>query len=187
MSTTYKSNLVKKGVLHRGELSGQPMELMGRIFIPNGTVLATNDVLLGVRVGENQRVKEVTLMVIGNLNSAQGSAGYFQVLGRDGNPMVVQRQGPRGPSSSIFTSPATLATAYHAAEVMDGYIRTQVTAQTAKLAGPVDIGFKITTGATVAADTEVFIGVVLDGETSTTEVTGTAAPSGSVNDYLLTE
>lgn len=183
---TYESNLVKKLTRHRGLYSGQKYDVMGRIFIPDGTVLATNDLLLGVPVGENQRIKEVTLMVIGDLNSAAGSVGYFQILGRDGNPAKVYRAGPNGaPSDQTFTSPTTDDDAYHAAETLVGYIDTTITASTAKLAGPVNIGVKITTGATVAADTEVFIGVVFDGETSTVETVGTAAPSGDVNDYLL--
>lgn len=186
--TTYNSNLVKKKGRMRGTESGQRFEVMGRVFIPTGTVLAIGDLLLGVPVGENQRVKEVTLMVVGDLNSAAGSVGSFQILGRDGNAAVVYRKGPFGADSSYtFTSPATNATAYHAAETLVGYIRTEITGSTAKLAGPVNIGVRITTGATTAADTEVFIGVVFDGETSTVDVPGSAAPSGSDNSYLLTE
>lgn len=183
--TVYNSNLVKKGMLHRGLYSGKPYEVMGLIKLPAGTVLTTADEFRGVPVGENQRIKEVTLMVIGDTDVAAGSVGYFQKLGRDGNPLVVERIGPFGDSTTKFTSPATSAAAYHAAEQLDGYIRTQITGSVAKLAGPVDIGVAITTGATVGANTEFYIGVVFDGETSLNEVTGSAAPSGTDNDYLL--
>lgn len=185
MATIYKSNLVKKLHRHRGIYSGQPYEVAGRIFLPAGTVLAVGDDLLGVPVGENQRVKEVTLLVIGDTSTAAGEIGYFQMLDKDGNAVKVQRRGPdsHAPTEDTFTSPVTDSDAYKAAGQLDGYVRQQVTGATvAKLPGPVNIGVRITTGATVGADTEFFIGVVFDGETSTVETGGNTDVD---NSYLL--
>lgn len=185
MATVYKSNLVKKLHRHRGIYSGQPYEVAGRIFLKAGTVLGVGDDLLGVPVGENQRVKEVTLLVIGDTSTAAGEIGYFQLLDKAGNPVKVQRRGPdaQAPASDTFTSPATSSAAYKAAGQLDGYVRQQVTgAAVAKLPGPVNIGVRITTGATVGADTEVFIGAVFDGETSTVETGGDPSVD---NSYLL--
>lgn len=164
--TTYNSGLVLKKMRHRGIYEGQPYEVSGRIFLPAGTVMTTADILLGVPVGENQRIKEVTVLTIGDLGGViAGSVGRFQILDSAGNPVVVQRRGPFGATSQNFTSPATSAAAYKAAGVLAGYIRTEVvnSAET-KLAGPVNIGVAITTGGTVTADTEVFIGCMFDGE-----------------------
>lgn len=180
MATTYESNLVAKKGRHRGLYSGKPNEVSGRIFLPAGTVLAANDLLLGVPVGENQIVKEVTVLVVGDTSTAAGSTGYFQILDSDGNPVSVKRNGPFSESDQIFTSPATSDAAYAAAAQLDGYVRTALATPT-KLAGPVNIGVKITTGATVGADTEIFIGAVFDGETSTVTVDG----GNTDNSYLL--
>lgn len=179
-----KSNLVKKLHRHRGIYSGKPYEVAGRIFLPAGTVLTTADVLLGVPVGENQRVKEVTVMAIGDTSTIAGSVGYFQMLDANGDPVVVYRRGPNSfaPAEDTFTSPASDPDAYAAAAQLDGYIRTEVTASIAKLPGPVNIGVAITTGGTIAADTELFIGVMFDGETSTVETGGDPFAD---NDYLL--
>ena len=185
MATVYKSNLVKKLHRHRGIYSGKPYEVAGRIFLPAGTVLAAGDDLLGVPVGENQRIKEVTLLVIGDTSTAAGSIGYFQMLDKAGNPVKVQRRGPdaNAPEEDTFVSPESDPDAYKAAGQLDGYVRQQVTgADVEKLAGPVNIGVRITTGATVAEDTEFFIGAIFDGETSTVETGGNSAPD---NDYLL--
>lgn len=179
----YKSNLVKKLHRHRGIYSGKPYEVAGRIFLAAGTVLTTADVLLGVPVGENQRVKEVYYTVIGDTSTIAGSMGYFQMLDSEGNPVKVQRRGPNAfaPAEDTFTSPATSAAAYLAAGQLDGYLRTQV-ATADKLAGPVNVGIAITTGGTIAADTEIFIGVQFDGETSEVETGGDPFMD---NDYLL--
>jgi hypothetical protein len=169
---TLTSNLVKKLHRHRGIYSGKPYEVAGRIFLPAGTVLALNDILLGVPVGENQRVKEVTILAIGDTSTVAGSIGYFQMLDKQGNPVKVQRIGPdaQAPASYTYTSPASDPDAYRAAGQLDGYMRTEVTGATVtKLPGPVNIGVQITTGGTIAADTELFIGVMFDGETSTVE------------------
>lgn len=185
MATVYKSNLVKKLHRHRGIYSGKPYEVAGRIFLPAGTVLAVGDDLLGVPVGENQRIKEVTLLVVGDTSTAAGEIGYFQMLDAAGNPVKVQRRGPNAyaPAEDTFTSPTTASAAYKAAGQLDGYVRQQVTGATVtKLPGPVNIGVRITTGATVGADTEVFIGAVFDGETSTKETGGDPFMD---NSYLL--
>jgi hypothetical protein len=181
----YKSNLVKKLHRHRGIYSGKPYEVAGRIFLPEGTVLTTADVLLGVPVGENQRVKEVTILAIGDTSTIAGSIGYFQLLDKAGNPVKVQRRGPNAyaPTEDTFTSPVSDPDAYRAAGQLDGYMRTEVTGATVtKLPGPVNIGVAITTGGTVAADTELFIGVMFDGETSTVE---TGNDPFMDNSYLL--
>src|SRR5688572_4762171 len=155
---TYNSNLVAKKTRHRGIYSGKPYEVAGRIFLASGTVLAVGDILLGVPVGENQRIKEVTLMVIGDTGLAAGSTGYFQILDSAGDPVVVRRMGPFSEDELVFTSPATDDDAYRAAGQLDGYVRTQVTgAAVEKLAGPVNIGVIITTEGTLGEDTEIFI------------------------------
>lgn len=179
----YKSNLVKKLHRHRGIYSGKPYEVAGRVFLPAGTALTTADVLLGVPVGENQIVKEVYITVVGDTSTIAGSIGYFQMLDAAGNPVKVQRRGPNpnAPEDDTFISPASDPDAYKAAGQLDGYARTQV-ATAEKLAGPVNVGIAITTGGTIAEDTELFIGVQFDGETSTVEVGG-AYPQD--NDYLL--
>lgn len=185
MTTIYQSSLVKKLSRNRGLYAGKTNDVAGRIFIPNGTVLAVGDILLGVPVGENLRLKETHIMVVGNLNGAAGSTGAFQILGRDGNPAVVYREGPIGaPPAQTFTSPASAPALYHAAQSLTGYISNFVITP-ARLAGPVNVGVIITTGATVSADTEVFIGCQFDGEMTTVIFNGTAAPSGTQNNYLL--
>ena len=182
MAITYNSNLVAKKTRNRGMHSGRPQEVAGRIFLAAGTVLNVNDILLGVPVGENQRIKTVTMMAIGDTGLAAGSIGRFQILDKAGNPVVVQRQGTFGAAATKFTSPATSAAAYAAAGQLDGYVRTQVTSTTeTKLAGPVNIGIIITAAGTVGVDTELFIGAVFDGETSTKDTIG----GGTNNSYLL--
>ena len=98
----------------------------------------------------------------------------------NGDPVVVRRRGPNSEAEDIFTSPATDEDLYRAAGQLDGYTET-IIATPEKLTGPVNVGIAITTGGTVAADTEMFLGVQFDGETSTVEVGGTAGD----NDYLL--
>lgn len=162
----YKSDLVQKLHRHRGIYGGMPYQVAGRIFIPNGTVLATTDNLLFIPVGENQAVKRVTLMVKGGLGAAQGSIGYFQMLDANGDPVVVTRQGPNGDAASKFTSPATNATAYKSAAVLgasNAYVE-QIVAAPHVLEGPVWVGIDITTGGTATADTVIELGVEFDGE-----------------------
>jgi hypothetical protein len=164
--------------------SGKPYEVTGRIFLPSGTVLATNDVLLGVPVGENQVVEKVDLLVLGDTDIAAGSVGYFQILDRDGNAAVVQHNGPLADSDTKFTSPATDDDHYHAAMQLDGFVE-MVQSAPEKLGGPVNVGIKVTTGATVGADTEVFIGVRVRGETSQSFLPGTSDTLNGDNDYLI--
>lgn len=177
----FRSNLVAKRMRHRGIYEGKPYEVAGRIAIPEGTALAADDVLLAVPVGENQRVKEVTVLGVGDLGAAAGTVGYWQILDSAGNPVVVERLGPRGDEEVRFESPETVEDAFAPAAALNGYRRVQVTDNIDKLAGPVYVGVEITTGGTAAEDSEVFIGVMFDGETSTREVT---EPYGD-NEYLL--
>lgn len=179
----YRSNLVAKRMKHRGIYSGKPYEVAGRIFLPAGTVLAANDVLRFVPIGENQRVKEVTVLTIGTAGSAAGRVGYHQILGRDGQPLKVQRNGNSvyAPTASTFTSPETDDDAFAAAAALAGYRRVQVTAAMPKLAGPVDLSLTVTTGQTLATDLEIFVGAMFDGETSVTEI----ADPYIDNSYLL--
>lgn len=166
----YKSNLVNKKGRHRGLYEGKPQIVSGRLFLANGTVLTTSDDLLMVPVGENLAIKEIRLLVLGDTSTIAGSIGTFQILDKAGQPVVVRRLGPSGPASSIFTSPATSAAALRAAGQLDGYTET-VLATPAKLAGPTNVGIRITTGGTIAADTEIFLEVEFEGETGTRQVT----------------
>lgn len=185
---TFESNLIKKRHRHRGIYSGKPYEVAGRIFLPEGTVLAADDILLAVPVGENQRVKEVTVLTVGDAGAAAGSVGYWQMLDAQGNPVVVRRRGPDrfAPADAEFVSPETDEDAFAAAAALNGYRRVQVTsADVGKLAGPVNVGVEITTGGTVAEDTEIFIGVMFDGETHPQDGVGRTDYLGYGNEYLL--
>lgn len=175
-----QSNLVRKRTRHRGLYEGMPYEVAGRIFLAEDTALAADDELLFVPVGENQVIKRVTLLVVGDTSTIAGSIGRFQIVDSAGNPVVVERRGPFGEAEYDFTSPATDADLYRAAGQLDGYTET-IIATPEKLAGPVNVGILITTGGTVAADTEIFLGVQFDGETSTVEVSGWNGD----NSYLL--
>lgn len=177
----YKSNLVIKKNRHRGLYSGKPYEVAGRIFLASGTALTTSDSLLFVPVGENQVIKRVTLLVVGDTSTIAGSIGRFQIVDKNGNPVVVKRRGEFGDSEDTFTSPATDDDLYKAAGQLDGYTET-IIATPEKLAGPVNVGIKITTGGTIAADTEMFLGVQFDGETSELEVVGSTYED---NSYLI--
>lgn len=177
----YRSNLIAKRMRHRGIYEGMPYEVAGRIAIPEGTVLAADDILLAVPVGENQRVKEVTVLGVGDLGAAAGTVGYWQILDSAGNPVVVDRRGPLGEEDTRYESPDTDEDAFAPAAALNGYRRVQVTGNIGKLSGPVYVGVEITTGGTAAEDSEVFIGVMFDGETSTLEI---AEPYGD-NEYLL--
>lgn len=166
----YKSNLLYKLNRHRGLYEGKDQDVTGRIFLPSGTVLTTSDDLLFVPVGENLAIHRVSLLVLGDTSTIAGSIGTFQILGPDGvTPVRVDRLGPLGPSSSMYTSPATSADSLRAAGQLDGYTET-VLATPAKLAGPTNVGIRITTGGTIAADTELFVTVVFKGETGTDEL-----------------
>lgn len=165
----YKSNLVTKKGRHRGLYEGTPKIVSGRLFLASGTALTTSDDLLMVPIGENLAIKEIRLLVLGDTSTIAGSIGTFQILDRNDDPVVVQRLGPLGPASSMFTSPATSAASLRAAGQLDGYTET-VIATPAKLAGPTNVGIRITTGGTIAADTEIFLEVEFEGETGTNEV-----------------
>lgn len=165
----YKSNLVFKKGRMRGLYAGKDTQMSGRIFLPSGTVLTTSDDLLFLPVGENLAIKEVTLLVIGDTSTIAGSIGTFQILDDAGVPVVVERKGPPGAANTKFTSPATSAASLRAAGQLDGFTET-VLATPAKLAGPTNVGIRITTGGTIAADTELWVGVKFQGEDGTRQV-----------------
>lgn len=167
-----QSNLVKKQHRHRGIYSGKPYEVAGVIVLPSGTVLATGDDLLAVPVGENQRINKITVTTIGASGALAGSLGYFQITDPDGEPTEVQRIGPRGDADTIFVSPASDPDAYRAAGSLANRAVVEVTSQQPKLPGPVYIGARVTTGATLAEDVEIHIGVEFDGETNPRETAG---------------
>lgn len=166
----YNSNLVTKRNRHRGMYEGQDYNVAGRIYLASGTALTTSDDLLFVPVGENQAIHKISLLVLGDTSTIAGSIGTFQILGPDGvTPVTVERLGPLGPTSSKYTSPATSAASLRAAGQLDGYTET-VLATPAKLAGPTNVGIRITTGGTIAADTEMFLTVYFKGETGTNDL-----------------
>lgn len=169
--TIYKSNLAHKRTRHRGIYEGQDYDVAGRVKLLAGQALTTADDLLFVPVGENQVIHKISLLVLGDTSTIAGSIGTFQILDGAGNPVVVERIGPNGAAATKFTSPATSAASLRAAGQLDGYTET-VLATPAKLAGPTNVGIRITTGGTVAADTEVFLAVYFKGETGTDEVSG---------------
>lgn len=179
----FTSDLVKKLHRHRGYYGGKDYDVAGRIFLANGTALAAGDDLLFVPVGENQAIEKVTLLVLGDTSTIAGSIGTFQILDSAGQPVVVERRGPSRfvPSGNDFTSPATSAASLKAAGQLDGYTETIIAAPT-KLAGPVNVGIRITTAGTIAADTELFLAVYFNGEVSMQQVTGGYPPR---TDYLL--
>jgi hypothetical protein len=165
----YNSNLVVKKNRHRGMHEGKDYDVAGRIFLANGTALTTSDDLLFVPVGENQVIHKISLLVLGDTSTIAGSIGTFQILGPDGQPAQVQRIGPLGAANTKFTSPATSAASLRAAGQLDGYTETFI-ATSAKLAGPTNVGIRITTGGTIAIDTELFLTVYFKGETGTNEL-----------------
>lgn len=178
---TINSNLVAKKTRHRGLYSGKDYDVAGRIFLASGTVLTTGDDLLFVPVGENQAIHRISLLVLGDTSTAAGSIGTFQIVDGNGDPVVVERMGPYGADETRFTSPATSSASLRAAGQLDGYTETVIAAP-AKLAGPTNVGIRITTGATVAADTELFLSVVFKGETSTADTIG---GGNEDNSYLI--
>lgn len=180
----YKSNLVHKKTRNRSLYAGKDETRSGRIFLPNGTALTTADSLLFVPTGENQVIKKITLLVVGDTSTIAGSIGRFQMVDSAGNPVKVQRLGPFGDAAYTFTSPATSDALYKSAGQLDGYTET-IIATPEKLAGPVNVGIKITTGGTIAADTEMYLGVTLAGETSPNEVSADYIQSYWGNEYLI--
>lgn len=165
---TYKSNLKFR---NRTLYEGKAATVGGRVFIPAGTVLATGDKLYFGQIGENQLVKKVSAFCVGDAGATTVSIGFDQILDKAGDPVVVERLGPLGESDSKFTSPATNATAYAAAAVLTTPREVLSTLDT-KLPGPVWLSATVATGATLAADIEVFINATVDGEISTKEVHG---------------
>jgi len=180
----YKSNMVKKATRNRSLYEGKDETRSGRIFLAAGTVLAAGDDLLFLPVGENQYVKKVTLLVDGDTGAVAGSIGRFQMLDSAGEPVVVRRRGPFGDAEHTFTSPATEPAAYKAADQLDGYTEQIVAAPVAE-EGPVYVGIRITTGGTIAADTELFLGAMIPGEISEEEVNADYIQGYTDNDYLL--
>lgn len=180
---TFDSNLMLKKNRHRGLYSGKPYDVVGRIELAEGTVLATGDILRFVPVGENQRVNKVRAYIIGLLPTATASIGWQQMLDADGDPVVVQRQGPFGDADTMFTSPATDDDAFAAAAVFST-AREVLQTTAIKLAGPIDLSMTVVTGGTVGAGgVEIFCGLELDGETSTVETGGETYDED--NSYLL--
>lgn len=180
----YKSNLKNKKTQNRSLYAGKDETRSARIFLKAGTVLTTSDDLLFIPLGENQVIKKVTLLVVGDTSTIAGSIGRFQQLDGAGQPVKVERRGPFGEAGDTFTSPATVANAYKTAGQLDGYTET-VQATPIKEVGPIDVGIRITTGGTIAADTELFLGVTVAGEDSTREVNADYIQSYWGNEYLI--
>ena len=178
----FESNLYKKKTRHRGLYSGKPYEVAAKFTLPAGTVLTAGDDLYAIPVGENQRINKVTTTAIGATGALAGSIGYFQMLDGEDQPVRVERGGPRI-EDQIFVSPESDPDAYRAAGSMANRVVTEVTSQQPKLAGPVIIGARVTTGATLAEDVELYIGVEFDGESPVIETGGDTYLANS--EYLL--
>lgn len=166
---TTNSNLVTRRTRNRATHEGVEYKISGRILVPNGTVVTTSNDFLFVPVGENQVIKKVTLLVLGDSSTIAGSIGTFQQLDNAGAVVVIERKGPNGETSTKYTSPATSAAALRAAGQLDGYTET-VLATPARLAGPTNVGIRITTGGTFAAETEMILEVTLVGDHGTIDV-----------------
>lgn len=180
---TFSSPLIAKRTKHRGIYSGQEYTIEGIVKIPSGTVLATNDVFLIAPLGENQIVKEVWAYTIGNAGATQVSIGYAQRLDANGDPEVVERNGPLADSSTKFTSPTSDLDAFAPAAVLTTARRVVDTAVTV-LPGPVNLAAEVTTGATLGADIEVHIGAVFVGEVSDL-VVNALYPDGAADQGLV--
>jgi len=167
--TIYNSNLVTRRTRYRATEEGVEKKISGRILVPNGTVVTTSDDFLFVPVGENQVIKKVTLLVLGDSSTIAGSIGTFRILDSAGKAVVVERKGPNGESSTQYTSPATSAASLRSAGQLDGYTET-VLATPARLAGPTNVGIRITTGGTFGAETEMIVEVTLVGDHGTIDV-----------------
>ena len=180
---TFESNLVKKLNRHRGIYSGRPYNVKGRIVLEEGAVLEANDVLLMAPIGENQRVNKVMSYIHGLLPTAQVSIGYAQILGLDGEPVVVERIGVFGGDETKFESPEDDLDAFAAAAVLSTG-REVVVAGSQPLPGPVYLAAEVTVGGTVGAGgAEIYIGAEFDGETNPRETPGVTWYEKQ--DYLL--
>ena len=181
---TYKSRLMAQGTKHRGIYSGKEYTIEGVIKLPQGKVLSNADLLKFAPIGENQVVTKVWAYVVGSLPTAQVSIGYTQRLDADGQPEVTERNGPRGPASSKFTSPVSNTGAFAPAAVLST-ARQVVDTAVEKLAGPVDLAAEITTGGTVGTGgAEIHVGAVIIGEIDLIREP-TDPFFGYTNDYLL--
>lgn len=60
---TFKSDLVSKGIKHRGLYSGKEQTISGRVRVAAGGSIATTDLLQMVPLGENCRPIRITAMV----------------------------------------------------------------------------------------------------------------------------
>lgn len=183
---TIASNLIGNRNRHRGLYSGQEYDVAARFPFPTGTVFTAGDILHAAPVGENQVVTKVKAYAVGATGALAVSLGYFQMLDKNGQPVVVERNGPQVTTGAFglpakFTSPATDNDAYAPAAVLST-ARQVIVTPTTKLAGPVYFGAIVTTGATLAADVEIFLGATIDGEDSVHHVEG---PLDWQNDYLL--
>lgn len=184
MAVAQTSDLIKKRHRHRGIYGGKNYSVAGRVWLPAGTTVASGDDLLFVPVGENQIITKVGFTNTGT--SITGSIGIFQMLNPQGTPVVVQRHGPSqyAPEDETFTSPATNATFLAAAGAKTGYAEFLTpAANVEKLAGPVNVGLRLTAAFTAAEDTELFLEVYFDGEKSMRSAEG--GYPGRNNDYLL--
>lgn len=179
----YSSKLISNLTKHRGIYEGQEYDVTARIDLKSGTVLTTADSFLAIPVGENQVISKVKAYAVGATGALAVSLGYFQILGADGLPLRIERNGPShfAPASSDFVSPATSDAAYAPAAVLST-ARQVVVTPTTRLAGPVYFGAKVTTGATLAADVSIFLGAYFDGEVSMNQVVD---PFPTNNDYLI--
>ena len=183
---TIDSNLIAQRNRHRGLYSGQEYDVAARFAFKNGQVFTAGDILHAVPVGENQVVTKVKAYAVGATGALAVSLGYFQILDKNGQPVVVERNGPQVTTGAFgqnakFTSPASDGDAFAPAAVLST-ARQVVVTPTAKLAGSVYMGAIVTTGATLANDAEIFIGCTIDGEESIHQVIG---PRDWENDYLL--
>lgn len=168
----FTSNLVKKENRHRGLYSGKPYNVKGRLLLPAGTVLATGDDFLMVPIGENQRINKVIAYARGATGALAVSIGNFQMMDGD-NPVVVRRPHSFGGElDQEFTSPETDPDAYAPAAALSTAREVLVTGAVGWLEGPIILGARVTTGATLAEDVEIYIGAEFDGETSPVETGG---------------
>lgn len=172
---TFESNLVKKLNRHRGIYSGRPYNVKGRIRLEEGAVLTTGDILLMAPIGENQRINKVISYITGLLPTAAVSIGYAQLLGNDGEPVVIERMGVFGDDETRFESPESDLDAFAPGAVLSTAREVIVTGATnnRKLPGPIILAAEVTAGGTVGAGgVEIYIGAEFDGETSPRETGG---------------
>ena len=179
----YKSKLISNATNHRGIYEGQEYDVTARIDLKSGTVLTAADSFLALPIGENQVVSKVKAYAVGATGALAVSLGYFQILGADGQPLKVKRNGPSvyAPAGATFTSPATSNAAFAPAAVLTT-ARQVIVTPTTRLPGPVYLGAQVTTGATLAADVSIFLGAYFDGEVSMDQVID---PFPTDNMYLL--